>query len=176
MVPERHNAIKVLLLLDIGGSMDDHIRICEELFSASKTEFKHLEHYYFHNFTYEYLWKDNQRRFDEATPTMEIINRYPSDYKIIFVGDASMSPYEITYPGGSVEHWNEETGAVWMTRLLTAFPSAVWLNPDPEHNWDRRPSNKITRELMGNRMYSLTLEGLESAIQSLLRKPVLVSQ
>ncbi|MGB0238192.1 MAG: vWA domain-containing protein [Cycloclasticus sp.] len=176
MVPERHNAIKVLLLLDIGGSMDDHIRICEELFSASKTEFKHLEHYYFHNFTYEYLWKDNKRRFDEATPTMEIINRYPSDYKIIFVGDASMSPYEITYPGGSVEHWNEETGAVWMTRLLTAFPSAVWLNPDPEHNWDRRPSNKITRELMGNRMYSLTLEGLESAIQSLLRKPVLVSQ
>ncbi|HAI96505.1 MAG: VWA domain-containing protein [Cycloclasticus sp.] len=176
MVPERHNAIKVLLLLDIGGSMDDHIRICEELFSASKTEFKHLEHYYFHNFTYEYLWKDNKRRFDEATPTMEIINRYPSDYKIIFVGDASMSPYEITYPGGSVEHWNEETGAVWMTRLLTAFPSAVWLNPDPEHNWDRRPSNKITRELMGNRMYSLTLEGLESAIQSLLRKPVLVPQ
>lgn len=176
MVPERHNAIKVLLLLDIGGSMDDHIRICEELFSASKTEFKHLEHYYFHNFTYEYLWKDNKRRVDEATPTMEIINRYPSDYKIIFVGDASMSPYEITYPGGSVEHWNEETGAVWMTRLLTAFPSAVWLNPDPEHNWDRRPSNKITRELMGNRMYSLTLEGLESAIQSLLRKPVLVSQ
>ena len=176
MVPERHNAIKVLLLLDIGGSMDDHIRICEELFSASKTEFKHLEHYYFHNFTYEYLWKDNKRRVDEATPTMEIINRYPSDYKIIFVGDASMSPYEITYPGGSVEHWNEETGAVWMTRLLTAFPSAVWLNPDPEHNWDRRPSNKITRELMGNRMYSLTLEGLESAIQSLLRKPALVPQ
>lgn len=176
MVPERHNAIKVLLLLDIGGSMDDHIRICEELFSASKTEFKHLEHYYFHNFIYEYLWKDNKRRFDEATPTMDIINRYPSDYKIIFVGDASMSPYEITYPGGSVEHWNEETGAVWMTRLLTAFPSAVWLNPDPEHNWDRRPSNKITRELMGNRMYSLTLEGLESAIQSLLRKPALVPQ
>lgn len=173
MVPERHNAIKVLLLLDIGGSMDDHIRICEELFSASKTEFKHLEHYYFHNFTYEYLWKDNKRRFDEATPTTEVINRYPSDYKIIFVGDASMSPYEITYPGGSVEHWNEETGAVWMERLLTAFPSAVWLNPDPERNWDRRPSNKITRELIGDRMYSLTLEGLESAIQSLLRKPVI---
>jgi len=173
MVPERHNAIKVLLLLDIGGSMDDHIRICEELFSASKIEFKHLEYYYFHNFTYEYLWKDNKRRFDEATPTIEIINRYPSDYKIIFVGDANMSPYEITYPGGSVEHWNEETGAVWMKRLLTAFPSAVWLNPDPENNWERRPSNKITRELINDRMYSLTLAGLESAIQSLLRKPVI---
>ena len=173
MVPERHNAIKVLLLLDIGGSMDDHIRICEELFSASKTEFKHLEYYYFHNFTYEYLWKDNKRRFDEATPTAEVINRYPSDYKIIFVGDANMSPYEITYPGGSVEHWNEETGAVWMERLLTAFPSAVWLNPDPEQHWDRRPSNKITRELINDRMYSLTLGGLDSAIQSLLRKPII---
>ncbi|MEW4982643.1 MAG: VWA domain-containing protein [Cycloclasticus sp.] len=171
MVPERHNSIKVLLLLDIGGSMDDHIRICEELFSASKTEFKHLEYYYFHNFTYEYLWKDNKRRFDEATPTMDIINRYPSDYKLIFVGDASMSPYEITYPGGSVEHWNEETGAVWMQRLLTAFPSSVWLNPDHQRNWDRKPSNKITRQLINERMFSLTISGLESAIQSLLRKP-----
>jgi len=171
MVPERHNSIKVLLLLDIGGSMDDHIRICEELFSASKTEFKHLEYFYFHNFTYEYLWKDNKRRFDEATLTMDIINRYPSDYKLIFVGDASMSPYEITYPGGSVEHWNEETGAVWMQRLLTAFPSSVWLNPDHQRNWDRKPSNKITRQLINERMFSLTISGLESAIQSLLRKP-----
>lgn len=168
MVPERHNAIKVLLLLDIGGSMDDHIRICEELFSASKTEFKHLEYYYFHNFTYEYLWKDNTRRFDEATPTAEVINRYPSDYKLIFVGDASMSPYEITYPGGSVEHWNEETGAVWFQRLLTAFPSNAWLNPDAEQNWDRRQSNVLVRQLNADKMFPLTIGGLDSAIKSLL--------
>ena len=142
MVPERHNAIKVLLLLDIGGSMDDHIRICEELFSASKAEFKHLEYYYFHNFTYEYLWKDNTRRFDEATPTAEVINRYPSDYKLIFVGDASMSPYEITYPGGSVEHWNEEAGAVWFQRLLAAFPSNAWLNPAVSYTHLTLPTNR----------------------------------
>ena len=168
MVPERHNAIKVLLLLDIGGSMDDHIRICEELFSASKTEFKHLEYYYFHNFTYEYLWKDNTRRFDEATPTTEVINRYSSDYKLIFVGDASMSPYEITYPGGSVEHWNEEAGAVWFERLLTAFPSNAWLNPDAEQNWDRRQSNRLVRQLNADKMFPLTIGGLDSAIKSLL--------
>jgi uncharacterized protein len=168
MVPERHNAIKVLLLLDIGGSMDDHIRICEELFSASKAEFKHLEYYYFHNFTYEYLWKDNTRRFDEATPTAEVINRYPSDYKLIFVGDASMSPYEITYPGGSVEHWNEEAGAVWFQRLLTAFPSNAWLNPDAEQNWDRRQSNRLIRQLNADKMFPLTIGGLDSAIKSLL--------
>jgi len=168
MVPERHNAIKVLLLLDIGGSMDDHIRICEELFSASKAEFKHLEYYYFHNFTYEYLWKDNTRRFDEATPTAEVINRYPSDYKLIFVGDASMSPYEITYPGGSVEHWNEEAGAVWFQRLLTAFPSNAWLNPDAEQNWDRRQSNRLVRQLNTDKMFPLTIGGLDSAIKSLL--------
>lgn len=168
MVPERHNAIKVLLLLDIGGSMDDHIRICEELFSASKAEFKHLEYYYFHNFTYEYLWKDNTRRFDEATPTAEVINRYPSDYKLIFVGDASMSPYEITYPGGSVEHWNEEAGAVWFQRLLAAFPSNAWLNPDAEQNWDRRQSNRLVRQLNTDKMFPLTIGGLDSAIKSLL--------
>ncbi|ATI03112.1 MULTISPECIES: VWA domain-containing protein [Cycloclasticus] len=168
MVPERHNAIKVLLLLDIGGSMDDHIRICEELFSASKAEFKHLEYYYFHNFTYEYLWKDNTRRFDEATPTAEVINRYPSDYKLIFVGDASMSPYEITYPGGSVEHWNEEAGAVWFQRLLSAFPSNAWLNPDAEQNWDRRQSNRLIRQLNADKMFPLTIGGLDSAIKSLL--------
>lgn len=168
MVPERHNAIKVLLLLDIGGSMDDHIRICEELFSASKAEFKHLEYYYFHNFTYEYLWKDNTRRFDEATPTAEVINRYPSDYKLIFVGDASMSPYEITYPGGSVEHWNEEAGAVWFQRLLSAFPSNAWLNPDAEQNWDRRQSNHLIRQLNADKMFPLTIGGLDSAIKSLL--------
>jgi len=169
MVPERHNAIKVLLLLDVGGSMDDHIRICEELFSAAKTEFKHLEYYYFHNFTYENLWQDNTRRRSEITPTMDLIHRYPSDYKLIFVGDASMSPYEITYPGGSVEYWNEEAGAVWFNRLLTAFPNTVWLNPDAEKNWDRRPSNQLTRQLIGDRMYPLTLGGLDKAIKTLLQ-------
>ncbi len=169
MVPERHNAIKVLLMLDIGGSMDDHIHTCEELFSAAKTEFKHLEYYYFHNFTYEQLWKDNRRRYSEITPLMEVINHYPSDYKLIFVGDASMSPYEITYPGGSVEHWNEEAGAVWFQRLLSAFPNAVWLNPDPQRNWDRRPSNRLIRQLMGNQMFPLTIGGLDSAIKSLLQ-------
>lgn len=176
MVPERHNAIKVLLMLDVGGSMDDYIQICEEVFSAAKTEFKHIEHYYFHNFTYDFLWQDNKRRNSEVTPTMEVINRYSNDYKLIFVGDASMSPYEITYPGGSVEYWNEEAGAVWMQRLLSAFPSTVWLNPDHQRNWDRRPSNKITRELIHDQMFPLTLAGLDSAIQSLLRKPMSYSQ
>lgn len=169
MVPERHNAIKVLLMLDIGGSMDDHIHTCEELFSAAKTEFKHLEYYYFHNFTYEHLWKDNLRRHSEMTPMMEVINHYSSDYKLIFIGDASMSPYEITYPGGSVEHWNEEAGAVWFQRLLSTFPNAAWLNPDPQRNWDRRPSNRLIRQLMSDRMYPLTIAGLDSAIKSLLQ-------
>lgn len=175
MVPERHNAIKVLLLLDVGGSMDDHIRLCEELFSAAKSEFKHIEYYYFHNFIYEYLWQDNQRRHNEKTPTMDIINRYPSDYKLIFIGDASMSPYEVTYPGGSVEHWNEESGAVWFQRLLNAFPHAVWLNPDAERNWPRRHSNRIIHQLMNERMYPLTIAGLQSAMQSLLQKPPLIT-
>ena len=178
MIPERHNAIKVLLLLDIGGSMDDHVRICEELFSAAKTEFKHLEYYYFHNFTYEHLWQDNTRRRVDMTSTMDIIHRYPSDYKLIFVGDASMSPYEITYPGGSVEHWNEEAGAVWFKRLTDAFPNNVWLNPDPEKNWDRRQSNQLTQQLIPNRMYPLTLGGLDKAIKTLLQtvKPIASQQ
>lgn len=178
MIPERHNAIKVLLLLDIGGSMDDHVRICEELFSAAKTEFKHLEYYYFHNFTYEHLWQDNTRRRVDMTPTMDLIHRYPSDYKLIFVGDASMSPYEITYPGGSVEHWNEEAGAVWFKRLTDAFPNNVWLNPDPGKNWDRRQSNQLTQQLIPNRMYPLTLGGLDKAIKTLLQtvKPIASQQ
>lgn len=178
MIPERHNAIKVLLLLDIGGSMDDHVRICEELFSAAKTEFKHLEYYYFHNFTYEHLWQDNTRRRVDMTSTMDLIHRYPSDYKLIFVGDASMSPYEITYPGGSVEHWNEEAGAVWFKRLTDAFPNNVWLNPDPEKNWDRRQSNQLTQQLIPNRMYPLTLGGLDKAIKTLLQtvKPIASQQ
>ena len=167
MVPERHNAVKVLLCLDIGGSMDDHVRICEELFSAARTEFKHLEYFYFHNFIYESLWKDNHRRHAEKTPTLDIMHKYASDYKLIFVGDATMSPYEIVYAGGSVEHWNEEPGAVWMQRLLSTFPKAVWLNPESRERWDYTPSTKLVRELIDDRMYPLTLAGLDDAIKTL---------
>lgn len=167
MVPERHNAVKVLLVLDIGGSMDDHVRVCEELFSASRTEFKHLEYFYFHNFIYESLWKDNRRRHAERIPTTEITHKYGPDYKLVFVGDATMSPYEIVYAGGSVEHWNEEPGAVWIKRLLDAYPKAIWLNPEPEKRWDFTPSVKLTRELMDDRMYPLTLAGLDRGIKSL---------
>jgi uncharacterized protein with von Willebrand factor type A (vWA) domain len=167
MVPERHNAIKVLLCLDIGGSMDDHVRICEELFSASRTEFKHLEYFYFHNFIYESMWKDNRRRHAERIPTSEITHKYGPDYKLIFVGDATMSPYEIVYAGGSVEHWNEEPGAIWIKRLLSAYPKAIWLNPEPEQRWDYTPSVKLTRELMEDRMFPLTLRGLDAGIKSL---------
>lgn len=167
MVPERHNAAKVLLFFDVGGSMDDHIRVCEELFSAAQMEFKHLEYFYFHNFLYEGVWKDSRRRFSEVTATWDLLHTYPSDYKIIFVGDATMSPYEILYPGASVEHWNEEAGATWMQRVLEQFPKAVWLNPEPESRWDYTASIKITREIMGERMYPLTLEGLDQAIEYL---------
>ncbi|MCG8370742.1 MAG: VWA domain-containing protein [Proteobacteria bacterium] len=167
MVPERHNAIKVLLCLDIGGSMDDHVRICEELFSAARSEFKHLEYFYFHNFIYEALWKDNRRRRSEKTPTLDIAHKYGSDYKLVFVGDATMSPYEIVYAGGSVEHWNEEPGAVWIKRLLNTYPKAVWLNPEPEERWEYTPSTKLVRELMGDRMYPLSIAGLDDAIRAL---------
>jgi uncharacterized protein with von Willebrand factor type A (vWA) domain len=167
MVPERHNAIKVLLCLDIGGSMDDHIRICEEMFSAARSEFKHLEYFYFHNFIYEALWKDNRRRQSEKTPTLDITHKYGPDYKLIFVGDATMSPYEIVYAGGSVEHWNEEPGAVWIKRLLNAYPKAVWLNPEPIQRWDYTPSTKLIREIMGERMFPLTIRGLDEAIREL---------
>ena len=167
MVPERHNAVKVLLCLDIGGSMDDHVGICEELFSAARTEFKHLEYFYFHNFIYESLWKDNRRRHAEKTPTLDIMHKYASDYKLIFVGDATMSPYEIVYAGGSVEHWNEEPGAVWMRRLLGTFPKAVWLNPEARDRWDYTPSTQLVRELLDDRMYPLTLAGLDDAIKTL---------
>lgn len=167
MVPERHNAVKVLLVLDIGGSMDDHVRVCEELFSASRTEFKHLEYFYFHNFIYESLWKDNRRRHAECIPTTEITHKYGPDYKLVFVGDATMSPYEIVYAGGSVEHWNEEPGAVWIKRLLDAYPKAIWLNPEPEKRWEFTPSVKLTRELMDDRMFPLTLAGLDRGIKSL---------
>jgi uncharacterized protein with von Willebrand factor type A (vWA) domain len=167
MIPERHNAIKVLLCLDIGGSMDDHVRICEELFSASRTEFKHLEYFYFHNFIYESLWKDNRRRHAERISTADITHKYGPDYKLIFVGDATMSPYEIVYAGGSVEHWNEEPGAVWIKRLLHSYPKAIWLNPEPQQRWEYTPSVKLTRELMENRMFPLTLSGLDDGIKSL---------
>jgi hypothetical protein len=167
MVPERHNAVKVLLCLDVGGSMDDHVRVCEELFSATRTEFKHLEYFYFHNFIYESMWKDNARRHAERIPTMDIAHKYSADYKLIFVGDATMGPYEITYAGGSVEHWNEEPGAVWIKRMLSTYPKAIWLNPEPEERWDFTPSVKLTRELLGYRMYPLTIAGLDEGMKAL---------
>jgi uncharacterized protein with von Willebrand factor type A (vWA) domain len=170
MVPERHNAVKVLLFLDIGGSMDDHVRSCEELFSAAKSEFKHLEYFYFHNFLYEGVWKDNYRRHTERLGTVEVIRTFGHDYRLIFVGDATMSPYEIAYAGGSVEHYNDEAGAVWMGRLLEAYPYAIWLNPQPESYWEYTPSIQMVRELIGNRMYPLTLEGLDRGIRTLQKQ------
>ena len=167
MVPERHNAVKVLLCLDVGGSMEDHVRICEELFSAARSEFKHLEYFYFHNFVYESMWKDNRRRHAERVSTLDITHKYGSDYKLVFVGDATMSPYEIVYAGGSVEHWNEEPGAVWIKRLLNTYSKAIWLNPEPRERWDFTPSVKLTRELLNDRMYPLTIAGLDEGIKAL---------
>ena len=167
MVPERHNAVKVLLFFDVGGSMEDHVRVCEQLFSAARAEFKHMEYYYFHNFVYEAVWKDSRLRRQETLPTYEVMRTFGADYKLIFVGDATMSPYEIIYPGGSVEHWNEEAGAVWIQRLLDVFPRAIWLNPEPEQRWEYTPSIKITRDLMGDRMFPLTVKGLEEGIRTL---------
>lgn len=169
MVPERHNAVKVLIFFDIGGSMDDHVRVCEQLFSATRTEFKHLEYFYFHNFLYERVWKDNRRRVTEKMATWDVLHTYPHDYKVIFVGDATMSPYEITYPGGSVEHSNEEPGALWLQRALSVYSQAIWLNPQPEAVWNYHESIAITRELMGGRMFPLTLEGLERGMRLLSR-------
>jgi len=169
MVPERHNTIKVLLFLDIGGSMDDHIRLVEELFSAARSEFKHLEHFYFHNCVYEGVWRDNARRHTERLSTWDVLHTYPADYKLVFVGDAAMSPYEIVYPGGSVEHWNEEAGQVWMQRLLSVYAKAVWLNPTPQQYWDYSESTRLLQRLMGGRMFPLTLEGLDGAMRELGR-------
>jgi len=166
-VHERHNAVKVLLCLDVGGSMDDHIHVCETLFSAARAEFKHLEHAYFHNFVYESVWRDNRRRHSERLNTLDLLHTYPKDYKLIFVGDATMSPYEILYPGGSVEHMNEEPGKVWLERVLAHFPSAVWLNPVDEQYWDYTESVAMTRELMSGRMFPLTPAGLETAMRRL---------
>ena len=167
MVPERHNAVKVLLCLDIGGSMDDHVRVCEELFSAASSEFKHLEYFYFHNFVYENFWKDNRRRHAEKISTLDITHKYASDYKLIFVGDATMSPYEIVYAGGSVEHWNDEPGSIWMKRLLNTYSKAIWLNPEPRQRWDYTPSTKIIRDIMDDRMYPLTVAGLDDGMKAL---------
>jgi uncharacterized protein len=167
MVPRLHNTVKVLLFMDVGGSMDDHVRTCEELFSAARSEFKHLEYFYFHNFVYESLWRDNVRYRAERTDLLEVIRTYGPDYKLIFVGDASMSPYEITMAGGSVEHFNDEPGYVWGQRLLEAYRHAVWLNPVPQEHWPYTQSIDMVRQLMGGRMFPLTLEGLDAGIRQL---------
>jgi len=167
MVPERHNAVKVILFLDAGGSMDDHVKVCAELFSACRTEFKHLETYYFHNCVYETVWRDNRRRHTERLPTWQVLRTYPADYKLIFVGDASMSPYEIIQPGGAVEHWNPESGELWMRRFLETWPHAVWLNPVPQKHWAYTESIAMMRKLLDGRMYPLTLGGLDAAISEL---------
>ncbi len=167
--PERHNAVKVLLFFDIGGSMDWHIRATEELFSAARTEFKHMEHFYFHNCLYEKVWKQNRRRWDETVPTWDVLRTYPHDYKVIFVGDAAMSPYEISAPGGSVEHFNEEAGHTWMERVTGTYKASVWLNPVAERDWGHTESIRMMRQLMGERMYPLTLEGLDRAMRELVR-------
>ena len=162
--PEKRNAVKVLVLFDVGGSMDPHIKICEELFSAAKTEFKNLEYFYFHNFIYETVWKDNRRRQNERIYTEDIIHKYSADYKIIFVGDATMAPYEITNPGGSIEHWNEEAGAIWMKRMVGIYDKLIWLNPVPEEHWEYSASVELTRSLVEDNMFPLTIRGLEESM------------
>jgi len=164
MVPERHNAVKVLLFFDVGGSMDPHVKVCEELFSAARTEFKHMENFYFHNFVYESVWGNNIRRHNERTQMLDILHKYSRDYKVIFVGDASMSPYEIVQPGGSVEHWNEESGEVWMRRLQDVYDKIIWINPTPEEDWQFTQSVAITHQLLEGKMYPLTLKGLEEGM------------
>ncbi len=170
MRPERHNAVKVLLFLDVGGSMDPFIKLVEELFSAAKAEFKNLEFFYFHNCLYEGVWKDNSRRWSQRDKTWDILHKYGHDYKVIFVGDAAMSPYEVTHPGGSVEHVNDEAGAVWLQRVRHTYPATVWLNPTPERQWEYSSSTKLIQELMDGAMYPLTLGGLDDAMRELTRK------
>ena len=169
LIAERRNKVKVLVFFDIGGSMDSHIRLCEELFSAARTEFKNMEYFYFHNCLYEGVWKDNRRRHTEKMPTWDVLHTYPSDYKVIFVGDASMSPYEITYEGGSVEHWNEEAGGLWLQRVTEIYENCVWLNPIAERYWEHTPSLQIVKQIFGERMFPLTLEGLDHAMRELSR-------
>ncbi len=167
--PERRNAAKVLMFLDVGGSMDWHVKEAEELFSAARSEFKHLEYFYFHNCLYEYVWRDNGRRWQERTSTWDVLHTYGSDYKVVFVGDAAMSPYEITIAGGSVEHMNEEAGAVWLKRVRETYPHCVWLNPTPQAHWPYTQSTRLIEQLMEGRMYSLTLDGLDQAMRELMR-------
>lgn len=167
MVPERHNAVKILLFLDVGGSMDPYVRICEELFSAARAEFKHLEYFYFHNFIYETVWRDNNLRANVRIPTAQVMHTYSADHKLVFVGDATMSPYEIMAVGGSVEHWNEEAGATWMARLMAVYPYAIWLNPQPEEFWGHIPSIGMAKELLADQMYPLTIDGLDRAMKAL---------
>ena len=167
MRPERRNTVKVLLFFDIGGSMDAHVKVCEELFSATRTEFKHMESFYFHNFIYESVWKDNRRRMNERIPTWEILNKYPHDYKVVFVGDATMAPYEITHAGGSVEHWNEEPGALWLQRFANLYDKLVWINPTPQETWEYSTSVGMTRGLVDDQMFPLTIRGLEESMNYL---------
>jgi uncharacterized protein with von Willebrand factor type A (vWA) domain len=170
MRPERRNAVKVLMFLDIGGSMDPHVKACEELFSAARTEFKNLEFFYFHNCIYEGVWKDNRRRNVHKIPTWDVLHRFPADYKVIIVGDAAMSPYEVTYPGGSVEHWNEEPGAIWLQRIAEVYPHIVWLNPTHPSGWEYSASTELIREVIGpSRMFPLTVKGVEEATRELGR-------
>ena len=169
MVPEKANAVKVIVLFDVGGSMDPHVKICEELFSACKTEFKNLEYFYFHNFIYETVWKDNTRRHNERIETTELFQKYSQDYKIIFIGDATMAPYEITNAGGSIEHWNEEPGSVWMKKFFSNYEKLIWLNPVPEDHWDYSSSIELSRALIDDQMYPLTLKGLEDGMSFLTK-------
>ncbi|MBI2801651.1 MAG: VWA domain-containing protein [Gammaproteobacteria bacterium] len=167
LVPERRNTTKVLLFLDVGGSMDPHVKVCEELFSATRAEFKHLEHFYFHNFVYETVWRDNQMRNNVRLPTAQLMNTYSADHKVVIVGDATMSPYEIMAVGGSIEHWNEDAGATWIARLLAVYSHAVWLNPQPEDYWSYIPSIGIVKQLFSDRMFPLTIDGLDRAMKAL---------
>ena len=169
MRPERRNTVKVLLILDNGGSMDAHVKVCEELFSAARSEFKHLETYYFHNFIYDGLWKQNNRRMSERIDTFDILHKYTHDYKVIFVGDATMAPYEITHAGGSVEHWNEEAGAIWMQRVLDTFAKVIWINPTPQDTWEYSTSVALTQKLVEDQMYPLTISGIEQGMNSLTK-------
>ena len=169
MVPERHNSVKVLLFFDVGGSMDPHVKICEELFSAARSEFKHLKYFYFHNFLYESVWTKSRRRHAETTPTFDVINKYSKDYKVIFVGDATMAPYEVTHIGGSIEHYNEEAGATWMSRLTDHFDNMVWINPTPQEYWEHSYSIEVVKELLEDRMFSLSVSGLENAMKLLVK-------
>ena len=167
MIPERRNSVKVLIFFDVGGSMDPFVTLCEELFSAAKTEFKHMEYFYYHNCLYDYVWKDNKRRYNEHISTWDVLHTYPSDYKVIFVGDAEMSPYEITYPGGSTEYWNEESGETWLSRTLNVYENAIWLNPVPQQYWNRIASTNILQQIFSNRMFPLTIDGIDQAMREL---------